>query len=80
MYAQNQVNDTILFIVDGFSFFKLERCNFSSNHGVGSMDDFGSALSTWLVNNLRDKQSIPQNEIVDWLVHYVTILYSFFVE
>lgn len=52
--------------VDGFSFFKLERCNFSKNIGVGSVDDYGSALATWLVSNLRDKQSIPQNEVTDW--------------
>ena len=53
-------------VVDGFSFFKVERCNFSSNRGDGSVYEFGSAFSTWLVNNLKDRQAIPQNQIIDW--------------
>ncbi len=68
------INEVSLCIVDGHSFFKLERCNFSCNRGVGSVDDFGSAVSTWLVNNVRDKQSIPQNEIIDWSV--VSLIWS----
>ena len=64
----NLTINSSLSTVNGFSFFKLERCNFTCNTGVGTMDDFGSAVSTWLVNNLRDKQSIPQNEVIDWSV------------
>lgn len=37
------------------------------------MDDYGSAFASWLVNNIRDKQSIPQNEIIDWYVSQLAI-------
>ena len=53
---------------DGTSFFKLERCNFSRNTGVGSMDDFGSAYAVWLVNNLKNRGMLPPTEIIDWYI------------
>ena len=63
--AHNRILDLPL-AVFGVSFFKLERCNFSSNRGVGSVNDYGSALGVWLVNNIREKASLPQYQIVDW--------------
>ena len=59
----------------GFSFYKLESCNFTGNMGIGSEDDYGSALATWQVNNnLKDRQSMPQNQVVDWYVDYCHLL------
>jgi len=49
-----------------FSFFKLERCNFTGNRGIGSINDFGSAYAVWLVENLAERASLPHYEITDW--------------
>ena len=53
-----------LFIVN--SFFVLERCNFTRNKGVGSINDFGSAYAVWLVGNQRERESLPHYHIIDW--------------
>ena len=54
----------LLFIVK--SFFVLERCNFTRNKGVGSINDFGSAYAVWLVGNQRERESLPHYHIIDW--------------
>lgn len=48
------------------NFMKLERCHFTGNQGSGTQDDYGAAVAFSLLSLLREKESLPQHEIVDW--------------
>lgn len=45
---------------------KLERCYFTGNQGLGTQDDYGAAVALSLLSLLRDKESLPRHEVVDW--------------
>ena len=48
------------------NFMKLEQCHFTGNQGLGTQNDYGAAVALSLLSLLRDKESLPRHEIVDW--------------
>ena len=45
---------------------KMERCYFTGNRGVSTRNDYGGAVALSLLSLLREKETLPQHEIVDW--------------
>ena len=45
---------------------KMERCYFTGNRGVNTRKDYGGAVALSLLSLLRQKETLPRHEIVDW--------------
>lgn len=45
---------------------RIERCYFTGNQALGTQDDYGAAVAFSLLSLLREKESLPRHEIVDW--------------
>lgn len=45
---------------------RIERCYFTGNRAFGIQDDYGAAVAFSSLSLLREKESLPQHEIVDW--------------
>ena len=50
------------------NYFKLERCNFTGNVGLGSNSDYGAAFMVSLLTPFRERVTIPRHEVIDWYV------------
>ena len=48
------------------SMIRIERGHFTGNRAFGTQDDYGAAVAFSLLSLLREKESLPQHEIVDW--------------
>ena len=45
---------------------RIERCCFTGNKALGTQDNYGAAVAFSLLSLLREKESLPRHEVVDW--------------
>ena len=48
------------------SMIRIERCSFTGNQAIGTQDNYGAAVAFSLLTILREKESLPRHEVVDW--------------
>lgn len=48
------------------SMIRIERCSFTGNQAIGTQDNYGAAVAFSFLTILREKESLPRHEVVDW--------------
>lgn len=48
------------------SMIRIEHCSFTGNQAIGTQDNYGAAVAFSFLTILREKESLPRHEVVDW--------------